>query len=73
MPAFLTWTRNKFNKLNKNTLSNGILYLKGGDLREEMKEVKQKVVYHEIPKFYSEDFFETKKVVYLDMNPTIKK
>ena len=73
MPAFLTWTRNKFIKLNKNTLSNGILYLKGGDLREEMKEVKQKVVYHEIPKFYSEDFFETKKVVYLDMNPTIKK
>jgi len=73
MPAFLTWTRNKFIKLNKNTLSNGILYLKGGDLREEMKEVKQKVFYHEIPKFYSEDFFETKKVVYLDMNPTIKK
>jgi 16S rRNA (guanine527-N7)-methyltransferase len=72
MPAFLTWTRNKFIKLNKNTLSNGILYLKGGDLTEEMKDVKHKIVYHDIPKYYTEEFFETKKVVYLDMNPTKK-
>jgi 16S rRNA (guanine527-N7)-methyltransferase len=68
MPAFLTWTKNKFNKENKNYLKNGILYLKGGDLKEEMKHIKQKITYHSIPDFFEEDFFETKKVVFVKMN-----
>ncbi|MES2589786.1 MAG: 16S rRNA (guanine(527)-N(7))-methyltransferase RsmG [Bacteroidota bacterium] len=68
MPTFLTWTRNKFNKENKNYIKNGILYLKGGDLAEEMKSVKQKITYNAIPKYFEEEFFETKKVVYLKMN-----
>lgn len=68
MPEFLRWTKNKFNKENKNYLKNGILYLKGGDLTEEMKPVKEKINYHPIPKYFNEEFFETKKVVYLKMN-----
>ena len=57
-----------FLKENKNNLKNGILYLKGGDLTEEMKPVKQPITYFELQKIFDEDFFETKKVVYLKMN-----
>ncbi|MGV3632488.1 MAG: 16S rRNA (guanine(527)-N(7))-methyltransferase RsmG [Bacteroidota bacterium] len=65
MPEFLGWTKNKFKSENKHALKNGILYLKGGDLAEEMKGVKQKIAYHAIPDFFEEEFFETKKVVYV--------
>jgi 16S rRNA (guanine527-N7)-methyltransferase len=68
MPDFLPWTKNKFKKQNFNSLKNGILYLKGGDLTEEMKPVKEKFKIHPIPDFFKEDFFETKKVVYVKMN-----
>lgn len=65
MPKFLSWTKGKFLKENKNTFKNGILYLKGGDLTEEMSTVKKAVQYFDLSDFYSEDFFETKKVVYV--------
>ena len=65
MPSFLTWTKDKFKKKNLNDLSNGILYLKGGDLTEEMKEVKKFYKITDIPSFFDEEFFETKKVVYV--------
>lgn len=67
MPAFLTWTKGKFKKENKNTLPNGILYLKGGDLTEEMKSVRQEYTLHNLSDFFSEEFFDTKKVVYVKM------
>jgi len=65
MPTFLTWTKGKFLKENKNEFKNGILYLKGGDLKKEMAPVKKAIQYFDIKKFYSEEFFETKKVVYI--------
>lgn len=65
MPAFLNWTKNKFSKEHKNSLPNGILYLKGGDLSEEFAPVKKMYQFYPISDFYAEDFFETKKVVYL--------
>jgi 16S rRNA (guanine527-N7)-methyltransferase len=68
MPEFLKWTKNKFNKKGFNTLENGILYLKGGDLTEEMKEIKQKIRYFPVKSYFKEDFFETKQVVYLKSN-----
>jgi 16S rRNA (guanine527-N7)-methyltransferase len=68
MPAFLPWTKGKFKKENKNPLPNGILYLKGGDLSEEMKPVKQKYKIHELKAFFPSEFFETKKVVYVNCN-----
>lgn len=65
MPKFLNWTKGKFLKEDKNDFKNGILYLKGGDLTEEMASVKKAVQYFEIPDFFKEEFFETKKVVYV--------
>ena len=65
MPAFLTWIDKKIKKENKNELPNGILYLKGGDLNEEMRTVKKKYTIHDLNKIFEEDFFETKKVVYV--------
>lgn len=65
MPDFLKWTHHKFLAENKNQLANGILYLKGGDLREEMKGIRYEIRYYELNKIFNEDFFETKKVVYL--------
>lgn len=65
MPKFIAWTKGQFLKKNNNSLKNGILYLKGGDLKEEMATVKKAVQYFDLPDFYSEEFFETKKVVYV--------
>lgn len=65
MPVFLTWIEKKFNKQNNNDLPNGVLYLKGGDLIEEMGPVKKYYKFHDVSSFFKEDFFETKKVVYV--------
>ncbi len=68
MPTFLTWVRKKIKKKDINAYPNGLLYLKGGDLREEMKTVPE---YHEslyLNQYFKEDFFETKLVVYVDLS-----
>jgi 16S rRNA (guanine527-N7)-methyltransferase len=64
MSDFVKWTRNKFAKENRHPLANGILYLKGGDLQEELKPFPKARIYP-LSEFFEEDFFETKKVVYL--------
>lgn len=64
-PAFYNWVRTKVKQESKNKLKNGILYLKGGDLNEELKDFKSRIKTFEISKFYSESFFETKKIIYL--------
>lgn len=66
MPDFVSWIKNKIKKQNKHELKNGILYLKGGDLAEELKDFPNAVQYN-ISDFFKEDFFETKKVVYLPL------
>lgn len=65
MPKFIQWTKGQFLKKNNNDLKNGILYLKGGDLTEEMKPVMKAVQIFDINKTFTEEFFETKKVVYV--------
>lgn len=65
MPKFIQWTKGKFSKENNHQLKNGILYLKGGDLTEEMAPVKKAIQYFDIKEFFDDDFFETKKVVYV--------
>lgn len=64
MPDFVNWVKGKIKKENKHTLKNGILYLKGGDLAEELKSFP-KAIQYDISDFFKDDFFETKKVVYL--------
>jgi len=66
MPDFVKWVKGKVLKINRHKLENGILYLKGGDLSEELK-IYQKVACYEISEFFEEAFFETKKVVHLPL------
>lgn len=62
---FYPWVQGKFNKNSKNAIANGILYLKGGDLEEEIKESKLKAELYPLSDYFEEDFFETKFVVYI--------
>lgn len=65
MPAFLRWVNGKFKKEQNNDMPNGILYLKGGDLKEEMSTVKKHIRFYDLNKIFEEEFFDTKKVVYV--------
>jgi 16S rRNA (guanine527-N7)-methyltransferase len=66
MPDFVSWVKEKIKKNNKHELKNGILYLKGGDLTEELKGFPKANVY-DIASFFDNEFFETKKVVHLPL------
>ncbi len=66
MPTFVHWTKGKIGKKSKHELKNGILYLKGGDLSEELNDYPKAEVY-ELSNFFEEAFFETKRVVYLPL------
>jgi 16S rRNA (guanine527-N7)-methyltransferase len=66
-PVFHSWVKNKFLKENFNALPNGILYLKGGDLKEEFGRFYNQAQFYDLKDFFTEDFFETKKVVYYKM------
>jgi 16S rRNA (guanine527-N7)-methyltransferase len=62
---FYPWVKGKFNKESKNTLPNGILYLKGGDLQQEIAESRLHVQQFHLKDYFSEEFFDTKQVVYI--------
>jgi len=66
MPDFVKWVRKKVAKKQRHELKNGILYLKGGDLKEELKDFPKATLYA-IPDYFEEDFFDTKKVVHLPL------
>lgn len=66
MPTFVHWLKGKIAKNSTHELKNGILYLKGGDLTEELAGYKTVKIF-QLSEFYNEDFFHTKKVVYLPM------
>tara|TARA_R110002073_G_scaffold89852_7_gene212548 strand:+ start:12569 stop:13198 length:630 start_codon:yes stop_codon:yes gene_type:complete len=66
METFVRWTKGKINKKQQHELKNGILYLKGGDLSEELQKYTSATLY-DLPDYFTEDFFETKKVVHLAM------
>ncbi len=68
MPKFVSWMRGKFKAESKHNLANGILYLKGGDLSQEMKDVPYPYHYFPLSDYFEEPFFETKKVVYVDFS-----
>lgn len=62
---FYPWVKDKFNKESKNTIPNGILYLKGGDLVEEIAESRLAVKRYDLKSYFSGEFFETKQVIYV--------
>lgn len=63
-PVFYSWIKNKILSDNFNDLPNGILYLKGGDLKEEFGRYYDKARFYDLKDYFDEEFFETKKVVY---------
>jgi 16S rRNA (guanine527-N7)-methyltransferase len=65
---FYGWVRNKVKDKSMHDLDNGILYLKGGDLEEDLGEIKKPYALYNLPDYFKEDFFETKKVVYVPMS-----
>jgi 16S rRNA (guanine527-N7)-methyltransferase len=64
---FYGWVKGKVNINNYNSVRNGILYLKGGDLKEEIKELGKKTRVYELSDYFTEEFFETKKIVHVPM------
>ena len=65
LPVFMTWVQGKFEKRFLNPKPNGVLFLKGGDLRQEIKEVNTTVDEYELSAHFEEEFFQTKKVLYI--------
>lgn len=66
LPDFLRWTSYKFHNKSFNDIPNGILYIKGGDVQQELNLIKKfKKKIYKIPDFFEEDYFETKKVVHI--------
>jgi 16S rRNA (guanine527-N7)-methyltransferase len=68
LKPFYEWTKNKYAADQFNDLKNGILYLKGGELEEEIAELKKPVQLFNLSDFFKEEFFETKKVLYVPVN-----
>jgi 16S rRNA (guanine527-N7)-methyltransferase len=68
LPTIFNWARKNISSGIYNTLSNGIICLKGGDLNEELKGFKRKVVQKDISDYFAEEFFETKKIVYVPVS-----
>ncbi|HLQ99476.1 MAG TPA: 16S rRNA (guanine(527)-N(7))-methyltransferase RsmG [Sphingobacterium sp.] len=65
--AFIPWIKDKFNTKSQNEIPNGLFYLKGGDVTEEIKEARIKAETFEIADHFNEEFFETKKIIYVPM------
>jgi 16S rRNA (guanine527-N7)-methyltransferase len=66
MEDFLPWTKHKFKNKSRHELKNGILYLKGGDLNEEMSAIKNKFKIYDLKDHFEGEFFDTKKVVHVE-------
>jgi 16S rRNA (guanine527-N7)-methyltransferase len=68
LPTFVSWVWNKINPNGNNALPNGIIYLKGGDLYDELKAVKiskRQIFVYDIKDFFDDAFFETKRIIYI--------
>lgn len=66
MDDFVKWTKNKIAKKQMHTLKNGILYLKGGDLTDELRNFEKATVF-QLSDYFDEAFFETKKLVHIPL------
>lgn len=67
LKEFYGWINKKVKKKSDHELFNGILYLKGGDLDEELSELKKPHQIFDLPTYFQEEFFETKKIVYVPL------
>jgi len=67
LPLFVSWVKKNISAQQKNAVPNGIFYLKGGDLGEELAKFKKKAFVQDLSEYFSESFFETKKLIYLPL------
>jgi 16S rRNA (guanine527-N7)-methyltransferase len=67
LKEFYGWINKKAKKKSDHELFNGILYLKGGDLEEELAELKRPYQVFDLPTYFKDEFFETKKIVYVPL------
>lgn len=67
LPEFVKWIRKNISSKQKNALPNGVIYLKGGDLTEEIAPFKKNIFVQDLAEFFDEEFFETKKVLHLPL------
>lgn len=65
LKPFMGWVRYKIRKVGNNDLPNGVLYLKGGDLAEELAEIPDKYRMFNLSDYFEGEFFETKKIIYV--------
>lgn len=65
LPQFVKWVRGKVSDIQYHKLHNGILYLKGGDLTEELAPFRKKAHVFDIHDYFEEEYFETKKIIHL--------
>lgn len=65
MSKLMQWTSGKISTQQRNTLPNGIFSLKGGDLTEELMLYRKRVQVYRLSEFFEDDFFESKKLVYI--------
>ena len=65
MDDFVKWTKGKIAKKQQHEIKNGILYLKGGDFKDELVALKRKYKIYEISDFFSEEYYQTKKLIHL--------
>lgn len=68
MSGFLSWVEGKVASRQNHELANGVLYLKGGDLTEELAEVTSPCTLHHLQTWFDDPFFETKKVVHVNLS-----
>lgn len=66
LPEFCSWINRRISKKSFNDLENGVIYIKGGDVETELISFPKHKIF-DIPDFFEEDFFETKKVVYINL------
>jgi 16S rRNA (guanine527-N7)-methyltransferase len=68
LPDFTKWVSGKINKAQKHKIKNGLFYLKGGNLDEEIAPFKKTATVFEISDYFKESYFETKKIIYLPLS-----
>lgn len=67
-PRFVDFVKHSIKKKSENSLNNGIIYLKGGEFEEEIKIYKSRIHLYNISDSFKEDFFQTKKIIHLEIN-----
>jgi 16S rRNA (guanine527-N7)-methyltransferase len=66
-PEFVSWIQGKINKTSRHKIHNGIFYLKGGDIDDDLKTFRNTATIFDISDYFEEEFFATKKIIYLPL------